>query len=66
MSSIFRVQLIANSRPDEFIVIATKKAAHDWAASEVSCYGYRGYVCEHIGHADYTATEGDKIKVIGG
>ena len=66
MSSIFRVQLFANARPDEYIVIGLSTAVHDWAASEVSCYGYHGYECEQIGHSDYTAKEGDKIKVIGG
>jgi hypothetical protein len=68
MSSIFSITFttVNGQQSDAVIYIGMEKAVRVAAASEVSCYGFRGYDLEQVGHSEYTAKEGDRIKVIGG
>ena len=67
MSSIFKITFTTvNGQDAEFIYIGMEKPVRVAASSEVSCYGFRGYDLEQVGHSTYTASDGDVIRVVGG
>lgn len=67
MSSIFRATFVnVNGQTSETIYIGLEQPVRVAIESEVSCYGFRSYDLEQVGHSQYTAKEGDLIVVVGG